>query len=304
MKARIPNAELANVRTVAKGPMPSLEYRLFFYFQNGPERVPISPWHDIPLMNNDGTFNFICEIPKWSRKKFEVATGEIYNPIKQDIKNGTLREYTYGDMLFNYGCMPQTWEDPEHTDDDTGCGGDNDPLDMVEVGTKMWATGDIVRVKVLGVLGLIDAGETDWKIVGISAEDPLAPLINDIDDLDVHIPGLLEALHRWLKLYKSPDINEFAFGGAPRGREYALKLVKETHEAWQRMLNRFDTASQGIGAGGALSARDGQTPGGISIKSAGLTRSSSHQRLAGNMGLLSSQVTGSPMAFPASSHSS
>ena len=32
--------------------------------------------------------------------------------MKQDVKNGTLREYAYGDMLYNYGCLPQTWEDP------------------------------------------------------------------------------------------------------------------------------------------------------------------------------------------------
>lgn len=25
---------------------------------------------------------------------------------------GKLRDYNYGDMLFNYGCFPQTWEDP------------------------------------------------------------------------------------------------------------------------------------------------------------------------------------------------
>ena len=35
-----------------------------------------------------------------------------YNPIIQDIKDGKLRYYQYGDMLFNYGAFPQTWEDP------------------------------------------------------------------------------------------------------------------------------------------------------------------------------------------------
>ena len=28
-----------------------------------------------------------CEIPKWTRPKFEIATGEYYNPIKQDTKS-------------------------------------------------------------------------------------------------------------------------------------------------------------------------------------------------------------------------
>ena len=31
------------------------------------------------------------------------------------------------DMLFNYGAFPQTWEDPKHVSEDTGCPGDNVP---------------------------------------------------------------------------------------------------------------------------------------------------------------------------------
>lgn len=30
-----------------------------------------------------------------------AATGELYNPIKQDVKNGTLREYYYGAVCYN-----------------------------------------------------------------------------------------------------------------------------------------------------------------------------------------------------------
>ena len=34
----------------------------------------ISPWHDIPLQAKDGTYNFVCEIPKETSAKMEVAT--------------------------------------------------------------------------------------------------------------------------------------------------------------------------------------------------------------------------------------
>jgi len=72
--------------------------------------------------------HFVVEIPKFSRAKFEIATGEALNPIKQDTKKGQLRNYNYGDMPFNYGCFPQTWEDPAHTTPDTGAiGGTADP---------------------------------------------------------------------------------------------------------------------------------------------------------------------------------
>ena len=108
VRARLPNAGLGRVFTVAKGTCPSHEYRLFYYYHDPTEGdIPISPWHDVPLRNGDSTYNMVVEIPKWTRHKWEIATGELYNPIKQDVKNGRLRDYAFGDMLFNYGALPQ-----------------------------------------------------------------------------------------------------------------------------------------------------------------------------------------------------
>ena len=42
----------------------------------------LSLWHDVPLVAEEGFYNFICEIPKCTRKKFEVATDETKCPIK------------------------------------------------------------------------------------------------------------------------------------------------------------------------------------------------------------------------------
>ena len=130
----------------------------------------LSLWHDVPLVAEGGQeggqlFNFICEIPKCTRKKFEVATTEGATPIKQDEKKGVLREFKKGDIFFNYGCFPRTWEDPRHVSKDTGYPGDNDPLDVCEIGLRQVQTGEIRPVKVLGVLAMIDDDETDWKVV-------------------------------------------------------------------------------------------------------------------------------------------
>ena len=68
----------------------------------------------------------------------ELATTEEYNPIKQDTKKDKLtgehklREYGIK-PCFNYGFIPQTWENNRHLDAETGCYGDNDPLDVVEM---------------------------------------------------------------------------------------------------------------------------------------------------------------------------
>ena len=37
--------------------------------------------------------------------------GEYNNPVKQDIKKGELRHY-HDKIPYNYGMLPQTWEDP------------------------------------------------------------------------------------------------------------------------------------------------------------------------------------------------
>jgi inorganic pyrophosphatase len=46
-------------------------------------------------------------------------------------------------------------------------------------------------VKVLGVLAMVDDGELDWKVISIRAQDALAPVLNDISDVEKHCPGVV-----------------------------------------------------------------------------------------------------------------
>jgi inorganic pyrophosphatase len=70
--------------------------------------------------------------------------------------------------------MPQTWEDPNHIHPDTQAKGDNDPIDVCEIGESVGYTGQVKQVKVLGAMALLDEGETDWKIIAVDINDPLA----------------------------------------------------------------------------------------------------------------------------------
>ncbi|MFS7920688.1 putative inorganic diphosphatase [Helianthus anomalus] len=79
-----------DVQIKEEGLPETLDYRVFFVDDSGKK---VSPWHDIPLHTGDGAFNFIVEIPKETSAKMEVATDEIYTPIKQDTKKGKLRYY-------------------------------------------------------------------------------------------------------------------------------------------------------------------------------------------------------------------
>ena len=133
----------------------------------------LSPWHDVPLLapgSGHGAaalYTFVVEIPMYETAKMEVNKEDVYNPIKQDLnKDGSPRYYTYGTPFFNYGLLPQTWEDPDNCDGAGHCG-DNDPLDVMEIGSGPLPMGSRVPVKVLGSLELIDEGETDHKIIAI-----------------------------------------------------------------------------------------------------------------------------------------
>jgi inorganic pyrophosphatase len=137
-----------------------LEYRLNFYYKQENQALKqISPWHDVPLFrvgtnSSAQIYNVICEIPRYTRAKFEAATGELFNPIKQDTQHGKLRYYKHGDIMFNYGFFPQTWEDPNYIPTDTQCPGDNDPLDVLEIGAKQYKTGLFNKIPFVFVLVL------------------------------------------------------------------------------------------------------------------------------------------------------
>jgi len=208
--------------------------------------VPISPFHDIPLYANDQKtlLNMVVEIPRWTNGKLEICKEETLNPIKQDIKKGKLRFvrncFPHKGYLWNYGAFPQTWEDPNHIHPETKAKGDNDPLDVCEIGELVGYPGQVKRVKVLGVMALLDEEETDWKVIVIDEKDPLAPKLNDIEDVERHLPGLLRATNEWFRIYKIPDgkpENQFAFSGECKNKKYAMDVIRETAEAWDRLVH-------------------------------------------------------------------
>ncbi len=54
-------------------------------------------------------------------------------------------------------------------------------------------------MKLLGAVALIDEGETDWKVLAIDVEDPLASEIDDITGLEAKMPGKSELPHPILR---------------------------------------------------------------------------------------------------------
>ncbi|SSD58918.1 related to Inorganic pyrophosphatase, mitochondrial [Saccharomycodes ludwigii] len=211
-----------------------------------------SYFHDIQLRNfenisNKNIVNMVVEVPRWSNAKFEISKSIPLNPIVQDTKKGKLRFvnniFPYHGYIHNYGAIPQTWEDPTLAIASMdNLKGDNDPLDMCEIGnTGILSTGDIVQVKVLGSLALIDDGELDWKIIGINIKDPLANVVNDLNDVAENFPGLLAATKTWFRDYKIPSGKpKNKFFGDYKNVDETIQVIENCHKAWQALINNYD----------------------------------------------------------------
>lgn len=48
-------------------------------------------------------------------------------------------------------------------------------------------------------MALLDEGETDWKVIVVDVLDPLASKLNDIEDVERHLPGLIRATNEWFR---------------------------------------------------------------------------------------------------------
>lgn len=215
----------------------TLEYCM--YIKKGDDVV--SPFHDIPLWVDEakGVVNMVIEIPQGTQPKMEISKSEYFNPIKQDTKDGKLRNVAIP-YPFNYGAFPQTWENPAVVHPDTKAGGDNDPIDACEISGTVIPSGSVRQVKILGTYAMIDDGETDWKIVCIDVNDPNADKLNDINDVETVMPGKLKTVFEFLRDYKIPDgkpANKFAYNDEVKDRAFAINITKETEAEWRKLVD-------------------------------------------------------------------
>ena len=143
--------------------------------------------------NINGSYNAVIEIPAGSNEKWEVSKdGEL---IKLEFKNGKPRIINYIGYPVNYGFIPKTLLP-------TSEGGDGDQLDILVFSQSPLQRGQVVEVKIIGMLKMKDKGLLDNKILSILDDNSGFYRINSLNQLDNQYPGILEIIRIWFSNYK------------------------------------------------------------------------------------------------------
>ncbi len=133
---------------------------------------------------------------------------------------------------------------------------------MCEIGEQIGYTGQVKEVKILGIMALIEGDQTDWKVIVVDVNDPFSHGLNDIEDVELHLPGILRATNEWFRVHEIPDGKMekfFAFTGECKNKEYCVsydlfvfnsplantlsslcryttQIIEQCHGSWQRLI--------------------------------------------------------------------
>ncbi|MEC7640729.1 MAG: inorganic diphosphatase [Nitrospinota bacterium] len=143
---------------------------------------------DYPPTSPDGRTQVVIEIPAGTNAKWAVM--EPDGVLVWEKKKGKPRVVKYLAYPGNYGMVPGT------------LGGDGDPLDVLVLGHAL-ARGSVVKVKVIGVLKLVDTDEQDDKLIAVLPSGPLGK-VDNLAELEEKFAGVKSIVETWFVNYKGP----------------------------------------------------------------------------------------------------
>jgi inorganic pyrophosphatase len=166
--------------------------------------------HEItPGKNVPDIINVIIEIPKGSKNKYELDKETGLITLDRAL-------HTSQDYPFDYGFVPQThWED-------------GDPLDVVVLTTYALVPGVLVKVRPIGIMNMIDSGDSDAKIIGVPEKDPRWDEVKDLHDINKHT---LKEIEHFFLTYKKLEHKEVHING--------FEDIAKAHEAIIKSLQLY-----------------------------------------------------------------
>ena len=162
-------------------------------------------WHDIsPKRITPEEFICVIEIPKGSKKKYELDKETGYLMLDRIL-------YTSTHYPANYGFIPRTYGD------------DKDPLDVLLLCAQTLEPMTLVKAKPIGVISMVDNGQGDEKIIAVPSNDPTYNHYNDIAELPSHI---FDEMSHFFTVYKNLENKQTAVNEV-MGREKAVEIIEK-----------------------------------------------------------------------------
>jgi len=164
-------------------------------------------WTELsPGLEFPEVINAVVEIPKGSRNKYEYdKENEAFN----------LDRVLYSSVVYpaDYGFIPQSIYD------------DGDPMDIMVLMDQPTFPGCVIPSKPIGIMGMIDSGDKDYKILAVSVNDPRYKDINNISDIPSHI---LKEIKEFFKTYKNLEgkkVEVLSWEDAESAKKEALRSI-------------------------------------------------------------------------------
>lgn len=171
-------------------------------------------WHDVsPERIKPDDFLCVIEIPKGSRKKYELDKETGYIILDRVL-------YTATHYPANYGFIPRTYGD------------DNDPLDVLLVCSEDLDPLTLVRAYPIGVIAMVDGGYRDEKIIAIPYNDPNYNMYRSIHELPKH---LFDEMRHFFSVYKKLEEKDTTVEEVADVDE-AVRIVKEAIDEYNEVF--------------------------------------------------------------------
>ena len=171
-------------------------------------------WHDIsPKRISPDDFMMVVEIPKGSKKKYELDKETGFLMLDRILHTST-------HYPANYGFIPRTYGD------------DEDPLDVLLICSQALEPLTLVRAYPIGVISMMDNGRDDEKIIAVAFNDPNYNNYTNIDQLPAHI---FDEMRHFFTVYKNLENKETAVDEV-NDRDAAIKVIDD---AINRYIDNF-----------------------------------------------------------------
>jgi inorganic pyrophosphatase len=169
------------------------------------------PWHDVELGSQlPNIVSAFIEIPKGSKIKYELDKKTGFAGVDRILSSAV-------HYPANYGFIPQTYCE------------DKDPLDVLVLGQEPVIPMCIMKVRIIGVMQMIDGGEKDDKLIAVHVDDPQFSHYLAINQIPPHV---LKEIKRFFEEYKALE-NKTVHVIGYQDETFAIQILKEAIDLYQ-----------------------------------------------------------------------